>query len=138
MQKGFTLLEVMIAVVVVAILASVAVPAYSDYVVRGKLIQATSGLSDGRIKMEQYFQDNRTFDGGEAICPADTEFFTFACVTVAAAPPVPSTYTITATGKDNLAAYSFTIDQDNTKTSTTPYSGGSLRPCWITSRGESC
>ena len=51
----------MIVVAVIAILAVVAIPAYGDYVIRGKLVDATTQLSDGRIKMEQFFQDNRAY-----------------------------------------------------------------------------
>src|SRR4051812_25565453 len=63
-QKGFTLIEVMITVVIVAILAAIAVPNYRDYVTRGRVVEATSALSDTRVKMEQYFQDNRAYPAG--------------------------------------------------------------------------
>ena len=42
--KGFTLVELMIAVVVVSILAAIALPAYSNYVKRGKISEATANL----------------------------------------------------------------------------------------------
>lgn len=135
-QKGFTLIELMIVVAVIAILASVGVPMYADYVTRGKLVQATSGLSDGRIKMEQSFQDNRTYVGGA--CPPATQYFTFACVTAAPAPPSPSTYTITATGIGNLAAYTYSIDQANVKKSTTPFSNNLQVTCWMMKPGAGC
>ncbi|HUV99447.1 MAG TPA: prepilin-type N-terminal cleavage/methylation domain-containing protein, partial [Gallionella sp.] len=46
---GFTLIELMIVVAVIAILSAIAIPAYNDYVIRGKLVDATTQLSDGRI-----------------------------------------------------------------------------------------
>ncbi|HTS84956.1 MAG TPA: prepilin-type N-terminal cleavage/methylation domain-containing protein, partial [Usitatibacter sp.] len=58
--RGFTLIEVMIVVAIIAILAAIAVPSYQDYVTRGRIIEATGGLGDARNKMEQYFQDNRS------------------------------------------------------------------------------
>lgn len=135
-QKGFTLVELMIVVAIIAILASVGIPAYSDYVTRGKLIEGTSALSDGRVKMEQFFQDNRTYDaGGGNTCPpaipATTANFAYACSGLTAA-----TYTITATGTGGLAAFSYTINETNTKTSATPWGNGAT--CWIMKDGDSC
>jgi type IV pilus assembly protein PilE len=57
-QRGFTLIEVMIVVAIVAILSSVAYPAYTDYVRRGQLQEAFTNLANYRIQMEQYYQDN--------------------------------------------------------------------------------
>lgn len=128
-QKGFTLIELMIVVVIVAILASIGIPAYSDYVTRGKLVEGTSALSDGRVKMEQFFQDNRTYAGGP--CPAATTNFTYVCGNLTA-----TTYTITATGTGGLSAFSYTIDQNNTKTSATPWGNGAT--CWIMKKGDTC
>jgi type IV pilus assembly protein PilE len=59
--NGFTLIELMIVVAIIGILASIAIPAYSDYVRRGKLPEAFSRLSVMATKMEQYYQDNRNY-----------------------------------------------------------------------------
>jgi prepilin-type N-terminal cleavage/methylation domain-containing protein len=129
-QKGFTLIELLIVIVVITILASVGYPSYVDYVTRGKLAQATSGLSDGRIKMEQFFQDNRTYVGGP--CPSASDSFTFACSNLSA-----TTYTITATGTaTNMTNFSYTINEANTKTSTTPW--GNSTTCWVIKTGGAC
>lgn len=132
-QKGFTLVELMIVVVIIGVLASVGIPAYNDYVTRGKVVEGTSALSDARIKMEQYFQDNRTYDTGggcPASIPAETTNFTYACSSLTA-----TTYIVTATGKGNLSAFSYTIDEDNVKSSATPWGNGA---CWILKKGASC
>jgi len=135
-QKGFTLVELMIVVVVIAILASIGIPAYNDHVIRGKLVEGTSALSDARVKMEQYFQDNRTYDaGGGNTCPpaipATTANFTYACSNLTA-----TTYIITATGTGNLSAFSYAINQNNTKSSATPWGNGAT--CWVMKNGETC
>ncbi|MGQ0443058.1 MAG: type IV pilin protein [Methylophilaceae bacterium] len=134
MQKGFTLIEIMIVVVIIGILASIALPAYTDYVRRARATEATGALADMRIRMEQFFQDNRTYLGGPCGAPAGTNlaFFGFAC----SAAPTATTYTLAATGAGDMAAYSYTIDQDNTRTSTTADGGGGN--CWVTKGGAAC
>lgn len=124
---GFSLIELMIAIAIVSILAAVALPAYQDYVMRGNIPEATAGLGQGRIVMEQWFQDNRSYDG--APCPANGKNFDFGCATSATA------FTMTATGKGSMAGFTFTIDQDNVRTSTTP-SWGNSTTCWMTRKGE--
>lgn len=134
-QKGFTLMELMITVAIIGILASIGIPSYSNYVIRGKLVEGTAALSDGRIKMEQFYQDNRTYAGGS--CPAETTNFTYDCANPAA---TTTTYTITATGKDSLSDFSYTIDQSNTKRTTSLKAGWGTTPasCWIMANGGEC
>jgi prepilin-type N-terminal cleavage/methylation domain-containing protein len=43
--SGFTLIEVMITVAIIAILSAVAIPSYNNYMVRGKIPKATTGLA---------------------------------------------------------------------------------------------
>ena len=84
-ERGFTLIEVMITVAIIAILAAVALPSYSSYIMRAKVTDAAKGLSEMRLKMEQYFQDQRTYLGACAAGtlappPADTDRFSLAAV----------------------------------------------------------
>ena len=144
-HKGFTLIELMVVVAVVGILAGIGVPAYIDYLKRGKVTEATSNLSDMRVKLEQYFQDNRTYAcTGPAAVPASpaVKYFTFTC-----SAPDPSSYTVTATGgtasDPSMAGFKYTIDQSNAKTTTlTPASkwvnSDTTYNCWITRKGNSC
>ena len=145
-RAGFTLLEVMIVVAIVAILAAIALPNYADYVKRGKIIEATSALSDARTRFEQGYLDNRTYaDVGASTCAAKQtaaggalRAFTLDCCSVA---PTANAYTCVATGKasEGMAGFSYTIDQNNNKTSTITASGWTGNPtCWATRKDGSC
>jgi type IV pilus assembly protein PilE len=130
-SQGFTLIELMIVVAVIAILARLALPSYQDYVARGKIPQATAALSEIRNSAEQYFADHRVYTGASCTPSAATPDFTVACEFN------DSTFTITATGSSSsgMGGYEYTINQASAKTSTTPQSSGS---CWITRNGGSC
>jgi type IV pilus assembly protein PilE len=135
-QKGFTLIELMVVVAIVAILAKVAFPVYSNYVIRGKIPEATSNLSSKRVQMEQSYQDNRTYVGASA-CTNDTtssKYFTFSCAATA------TTYTLTATGTSSMAGFTYTIDQSNVKQTTAAQTGWTptSTTCWITKPGGVC
>lgn len=133
---GFTLIELMIVVAIVGILAAIAFPSYSDYVMRGRIVDATSNLATKRVQLEQFFQDNRTYAGASA-CNADaatSEYFNFSCTVQTAA-----TYTLSAVGKSAMAGFTFTIDQDNTKATTSVPSGWATNAsCWIRAKGGVC
>jgi type IV pilus assembly protein PilE len=135
-QTGFTLIELMITVAVVAILAAVALPSYGNYVRRGKIPDAMSVLMAKRVKLEQFFQDNRTYVGSTTL-DADTstsKYFDFAGTATA------TSYTLTATGKSTMAGFTYTLDQANTKTSTvTGVSGWTGNAsCWVIRQGGQC
>ena len=142
-SQGVTLIELMVVVIIISILGAVALPSYQNYVIRSKIPDATSGLAQKRLLMEQFFQDNRTYIGasnaGVAICPtqanADTTtspYFSFYC----SAGPTDTTYTLLALGKGSMNGFAFSIDQANNKVSSvdnTIVSGWSGGNCWVAS-----
>lgn len=144
-QKGFNLIELLVVIAIIGILTSIAMPAYSNYVIRGKIPDATSNLSGKRVQMEQWYQDNRTYATAAAAagqpCFADTgtsPYFNFSCPVLTA-----TTYQIQAVGKGTMAGFTYTIDQSNNKASTiVAPANTSWRAtqgaCWITNLGGSC
>jgi len=60
-RNGFTLIEVMITVVIVAILASIAIPSYSRYVIRAKRSAAQSQMMDIANRQQQFLVANRSY-----------------------------------------------------------------------------
>ena len=60
-HQGFTLIELMITVAIIAILARLAWPSYQNYVTRTKLTQAFNQLSAYSLTMQQVYQDTRSY-----------------------------------------------------------------------------
>ncbi len=137
---GFSLIELLVAVAIVAILASIAIPGYRDYVTRGKLAEAYTNLASQRVKMEQFYQDTRTYNNAcqpntVAPKPTDTVNFQYTCAIA------DQTYTITATGQASggLNGFRFTVDQSNNRaTPAVPSGWTSSANCWIKNKDGSC
>ena len=139
-QQGFTLIEVMIVVAIIGILAAVAYPAFTDFILRGRIVDATNELSSLRADMERHFQDNRTFEtAGTFTSPCRTArkvgSFTVSCT--GDGNLTATTYTLVAVGSGAAANFIYTLDQAANRATT----GGAFGTCaveWLTKRGQTC
>lgn len=120
-NRGFSLIELMIVIAVVGILAAIALPAYSQYVIRAKRNAAMAQMVELANREQQYFQATRAFadkatlvSNGYLLPDEVADRYTWN-VTVGSA-TVP-TYTITFTGTGPQATDgALTLDQAGTKT----------------------
>lgn len=137
-ESGFTLIELMITVAVIAILCAVAIPAYGNYLMRGRLVEAYSGLGMVQTSAEEYWSNKRTYvdfdkDTPNRMPPAGNNF-TFSLTSAGV-----SGYTVTAIGRNQAAGFEFTIDQGgNRATTKSPAGWGTSTSCWINGKGGQC
>ncbi len=141
-SAGFTLVELMIVVAIIGILAAVALPSYREYVLQSRLVDATTALSTMRARMEQHFQDNRTYATSGSFttpCPASGSPITAGTFNIeCAAAPTATLYTITATGTGATAGFTFTIDQQGIQATTSSSWGHTSTTCWLMKKNDSC
>ena len=137
-QAGFSLIEIMIAVVIIGILTAVALPSYNGYVQRARLTEAFTGLAGLQPRMEQHWSNTRSYAGFDAAArnqmPEDSEHFTFALTTATA-----SAYTVTATGQGGADGFVYTIDQNGNRATTgVPDGWTSSDNCWVDREEGTC
>jgi type IV pilus assembly protein PilE len=157
-QQGFTIIELMIVVVVIAVLSAIALPSYTDYVTRSKFAEAFAHLADLRVKMEQFYLDNRRYSsdtgggtcgiaGGNTPTAQGTKYFDFTCASSSPNTAGDQAYVLTASGKpgEGLSGIAFSINQANAKATTvtgsTPmadkgYAGNTT--CWVRKKPSQC
>lgn len=148
-EAGFTLIEVMIVVVIVAVLGAIAMPAYNDYILRSRLAEAYANLGDMATKLEQFYQDNRTYQGACAantvaplpppqppnVAPGQLKYFTITCP---AGNLTANTFLVQADGVGTTAGFQFKIDNTGLKQTTGVPAGtgyNTSNNCWVRRKG---
>ncbi len=126
--RGFTLIEVMITVAIVAILSAIALPAYNAYVQRSRVPPGLEALSTLATRMEQRYQDTGSYANGEA-CGASMPAATNFEITCALSDEGQG-FTATATGTGAVDGYAYTINHRGVRRTTAHPNGAPDEACW--------
>src|SRR5450830_478854 len=141
-QSGFTLIELMITVAIVAILAAIALPAYNSYVTKSNLKSAEADLVALSLNLENYYQKQLVYPVSTASGVTQIQCVLFGNPTPCTSPTsgwqpsqssnfsysissTATTYTVTATGTGTtVSGCILTLDQGNNRgiSSCSPYS----------------
>jgi type IV pilus assembly protein PilE len=127
-QRGFTLMEVIVVVVILGILAAIAIPNYSEYTLRSHRSAVQAFISDVASRQTQFFLDRRVYATTVAALnmatPADIASRYAVAIATNAGPPATFQVTATPTGTqvdDRCGA--LTVDQAGNK-------GAAATRCW--------
>lgn len=140
--SGFSLIEVMIALAIAAIIAVATIPSYRDHVMRSRIPEATSGLLLTGMRLEQYYQDHRSYanvaTSACGVAMPQPGRFAFNCTV----PADGQSFVLSALGRGDggMAGFGYTLNHLGAqRTTTLPADWGSAPvDCWVEKRGTAC
>lgn len=148
-QKGFSLIELVVTMLIASILAAIAIPAYSSYVRKARRAEAKTTLLDLASLEERYFSTQNVYSStwsdlgytGTTAITLPSGYYTVATPTLFTATPptatsvgVPAKYSFTATAvndqlKDTVCN-TYTVTSGGIRTSLNSSSVDSTASCW--------
>ncbi|PBS11716.1 prepilin-type cleavage/methylation domain-containing protein [Lysobacteraceae bacterium NML93-0792] len=134
MQKGFTLIELMIVVAIIAILAAIALPAYQDYVARSQVSEAMSLTSGAKTAVAEYYADKGAYPStntmaGLTATPGSINGKYVASVGVSAGGVITATMKSATSASAKIAGGTFTlVPNDEGGSITWVCTGGTIQP----------
>jgi type IV pilus assembly protein PilE len=139
---GFSLIELMIALAIATILAVASVPSYRDHLMRSRIPEATSGLLLTGMRLEQYYQDHRSYASTDnsacGVTLPQPVRFAFSCTVASDG----QSFLVSARGQKDgpMAGFAYTLDQLGVqRTTALPGEWGDAPAnCWVEKRGAGC
>jgi type IV pilus assembly protein PilE len=151
LDRGFTLIELMVTLGIAAILVAIAIPSYNQYVLQGHRTDAKSALTDLASLEERYFSTQNTYTsipsqlgytGGAVPFAVGSGYYNVTAITVIAAVPptsttsagTPASYSITATAigyqLQDTQCKTFTITSGGVQSATSSTGATNTTACW--------
>jgi type IV pilus assembly protein PilE len=130
--RGFTLVELMVVVLIVAVLSAIAIPSYTRHVAKTNRSAAKACLSEAAQFMERYYTTNLTYEDATLSLGCQTDSKLDERYTLALSDLDQKTYTVTATpvgvqANRDVRCGTLSVDQDGKRNAT---GTGGVQSCW--------